>query len=248
MTGSSLTILSNRVSYRFNLKGPSLTVDTACSSSLVALHTAVQSIRGGDCTQAIVGGVNIILNPHQMGSLASMRFFSPDGKSYSFDSRGNGYGRGEGVACVLLKRLDQAIKDGDTIRAIIRNTGVNQDGKTQGITMPSAQQQAALIKSTYEAVGLDPSETSYVEAHGTGTAAGDPLEASGLATIFCQNRTNTLHIGSVKSNVGHLEAGSGLAGLVKLVMMLEHKTLLPNGNFEKPNPKLPLVQWRMDVC
>jgi acyl transferase domain-containing protein len=182
-----------------------------------------------------------------MLALASMRFFSPDGKSYSFDSRGNGYGRGEGVACVLVKRLDQAIKDGDTIRAIIRNTGVNQDGKTQGITMPSSQAQSALIKSTYEAVGLDPLQTSYVEAHGTGTAAGDPLEASALATIFCHNRSDILHIGSVKSNIGHLEAASGLAGLIKLVMMLEHKTLLPNGNFEKPNPKIPLSQWRVDV-
>lgn len=176
-------------------------------------------------------------------------FLSPDGRCYSFDHRANGYARGEGAACIVLKSLEDAIKDGDTIRAVLRQTGVNQDGKTAGITLPSKEAQQALIKSVYNAAGLDPVDTSYVEAHGTGTPAGDPLEASALAGVFSPGRPGDkpLRIGSIKSNMGHLEGCSGLAGLVKTVLMLENDLILPNRNFEKGNPHIPFEDWKLKV-
>ena len=174
---------------------------------------------------------------------------SPDGRCYSFDHRANGYARGEGTACIVLKSLEDAIKDGNTVRAVIRHTGVNQDGKTAGITLPSREAQQALIESVYKAAGLDPVETSYVEAHGTGTPAGDPLEASALASVFSPGRAvdKPLRIGSIKSNVGHLEGCSGLAGLIKTVLMLENDLILPNRNFEKGNPHIPFQEWKLKV-
>ena len=174
---------------------------------------------------------------------------SPDGRCYSFDHRANGYARGEGAACVVLKPLADAIESGDTIRAVIRQTGINQDGKTPGITLPSKEAQQALIENVYDAAGLDPVETSYVEAHGTGTPAGDPLEASALARVFAPGRPadKPLRIGSVKSNMGHLEGCSGLAGLIKTVLMLENDLILPNRNFEKGNPHIPFDKWKLKV-
>ena len=179
----------------------------------------------------------------------SPRLFGEDGKSYTYDSRGTGYGRGEGVASVILKPLQDAIRDGDHIRAVIRNTGVNQDGKTNGITFPSKDAQIELMRSVYDTVGLDPFDTDYVEAHGTGTAAGDPIEAEAISTVFGAKRTvdDPVFVGSVKTNIGHLEATSGLAGVIKSVFALEHQIIPQNINFEKPNKDIPLEAWRMKV-
>lgn len=170
-TGTSAAILSNRLSWFYDLRGPSLTLDTACSSTLVALHLACQSLQTGETKLAVVGGTNIILNPDLSMALSNLHMLAKDGLSKAFDERANGYGRGEGIATVILKPLSAAIKDGDCVRAIIRGTGVNQDGKTPGITLPSSQAQEALIRSTYLRAGLDFADTSYFEAHGTGTPA-----------------------------------------------------------------------------
>ncbi|KAG8533016.1 Type I Iterative PKS [Bacidia gigantensis] len=248
-TGSGQTMLSNRLSYFFNLKGPSATVDTACSSSLVALHLACNTIRSGESKQAIVGGSNLILTPEPMIALSMLRLLSPDGRCHSFDDRANGFGRGEGLACIVLKRLDKALKDGDDIRAVIRNTGSGQDGRTSGITLPNGKSQADLMNHLYHTSGLDPAETTYVEAHGTGTQAGDPIEAASLSKVFSPRRSShePLVIGSIKSNIGHLEGGSGLAAVVKTVLMLEKGLILPNFDFRNPNPQIPIDDWNVKV-
>ncbi|KAK9350529.1 hypothetical protein V1523DRAFT_428941 [Lipomyces doorenjongii] len=248
-TGTGQTMLSNRISYFFDLKGPSASIDTACSSSLVALHLACNAIRTGESTQAIVGGSNLILGPAPQIALSMLRFLSPDGRCYAYDERGNGFGRGEGASCLILKRLDEALQAGDTIRAVIRNSGTNQDGKTAGITLPSGKAQVELINSLYRAAGIDPSETTYVEAHGTGTAAGDPIEAGSLSTVFSPGRSpeEPLKVGSVKSNIGHLEGGSGIAAVVKTVLMLEKGCILPNLDFRKANPRIPMHHWKIEV-
>jgi acyl transferase domain-containing protein len=174
---------------------------------------------------------------------------SPDGRCYTFDERSSGYARGEGVGCLLLKPLADALKDGDTIRAIIRGTGSNQDGKTAGITMPNGGTQEDLVRSFYDTAGLDPLETEYVECHGTGTQAGDPLETGALSRVFGPNRhvNNPLRIGSVKTNVGHLEGASGVAGVIKAILMLENDVFLPNRNFQKANPRIPRAAWKLKV-
>ncbi|KAH8799346.1 putative polyketide synthase [Xylogone sp. PMI_703] len=248
-SGHSRAILANRLSYFFNLQGPSATIDTACSASLVALHLGCQSLRTGDAKRAVVAGANVILSHEIMITMSMMRFMSPDGRCYTFDDRANGYARGEGVGCVILKPLEDALRDGDTIRAVIRGTGSNQDGKTSGITLPSGTAQELLIRSVYESAGLDPLETSYVEAHGTGTSAGDPLEAGALSRVFCPARSSDepLRIGSIKTNIGHLEGASGIAGVIKTILMLENKILLPHRNFKNPNPRIPFHDWKLKV-
>ncbi|KAH8811665.1 putative polyketide synthase [Xylogone sp. PMI_703] len=248
-TGNGAAMHSNRISYFLDLKGPSMTVDTGCSTSIVALHLGCQSLRTGESKISIVGGNNLILNPDMITAMSSFGFVSPDGRSYAFDHRASGYGRGEGVGCVILKPLEDALRDGDPIRTVIRHTALNQDGKTVGITMPSQTAQEALFRSSYEAIGLDPAETPYVECHGTGTQAGDPLEAGAVASIFGKNRSisNPVFVGSVKTNIGHLEAGSGLAGIVKAAMILEKGMIPPSANFEEPNSKIPLKEWKIKV-
>ncbi|KAK3322951.1 hypothetical protein B0H66DRAFT_515672 [Apodospora peruviana] len=247
--GNSLSMLSNRVSWFFDLKGPSVSVDTACSSSLVGLHLACQSIRAGETDSAIVGATNLILTPECAVGLSMQHFLSPDSKSMTFDDRANGYARGEGAAAVVIKPLAHALRDGDVIRAVIRNTAVNQDGRTPGVTLPSAAAQEALIKSAYKNAGLDPSETNYFEAHGTGTAAGDPIETSVIAATFGAHRSpdTPLFIGSIKTNIGHMEGVAGLAGLVKTVHVLEKGQIPASLWFEKANPKIPLQEWNLRV-
>ena len=170
-----------------------------------------------------------------------------DGKTFAFDSRGSGYGRGEGVATVVLKRLDDALCAGDAIRAVIRGTAVNQDGKTLGITRPSTEAQERLERWLYQQVGLDPSDIGYVEAHGTGTKAGDEAEMKAISNVFCPGRKDPLYIGSLKSNIGHLEASSGIAGLIKAVLVVENKMIPPNINFQVPKPDLLLDEWCIKV-
>ncbi|PMD26969.1 ketoacyl-synt-domain-containing protein [Hyaloscypha hepaticicola] len=246
-TGYGSSMLSNRVSWFFDLRGPSVTVDTACSSSLYAVHLACQSLRLGESKMAIIGGTNLIYDPSYMRDMCWMTFLSPDGICHSFDHRANGYARGDGIGGMILKTLKQAVADGDTIRAIIRNSGLGQDGRTPGITMPSPQAHADLILSTYAGIGLSLDETSYFEAHGTGTSIGDPYELSAIGATFGKTRgeDNPIYVGSVKTNIGHLEGCAGLAGLIKAALVVERGQIPPLAGFEKANPRLRLEEWRI---
>ena len=241
--------IANRLSYFYDLRGPSVAIDTACSTSLVALHLGCQSLWTGDAKQSLIAGASVMLGPEIMMTMSMMRMLSPDGRCYTFDSRANGYSRGEGVGCLLLKPLQDAVRDGDTIRAIIRGTGSNSDGRTQGITMPSKEQQEALIRSVYAKARIDPAETDFVECHGTGTPAGDPLETEAVSRAFCEDRQrqNPLRIGSVKTNIGHLEGASGVAGVIKAILMLENEVFLPNRNFETPSERIRFDDWKLTV-
>ena len=203
-TGLNKTSLANRISWTFDLRGPSFSLDTACSSSLVAFHLACQSLRTGESDMAIVGGSSLLLNPEMFMAFSGQGFLSPDGKCKSFDASGDGYGRGEGIAVVILKRVDDAIAAPDPIRAIVRATGSNQDGHTKSLTLPRAEAQQALIQDVYGLAGLNFGQTGYVEAHGTGTQAGDREETLALSRTIAQGRSSSddLLIGSVKANVG----------------------------------------------
>jgi acyl transferase domain-containing protein/NADPH:quinone reductase-like Zn-dependent oxidoreductase/SAM-dependent methyltransferase len=240
-TGSSASILSNRISWLFNLRGPSMTIDTACSSSLVAMDLACQGLWAGQTDMAIVAAANLILSPELNIALSNMNFLSPDGKCYSFDHRASGYARGEGFSAVVIKPLSKALAAGDNIRALVRSVLSNQDGHTiGGITQPSRAMQANLIRRTYAKAGLDMRETRFFEAHGTGTPLGDPTEARAIGESFREHRSDCapLYVGAVKSNLGHLEGASGLAGIVKAVMALEKGIIPPNANFESLNPAI----------
>lgn len=248
-TGTGFSLLSNRISWFYDLRGPSLTLDTACSSSLVGLHLACQGLRSGESKIAIVSGANLILSPDLAIFLSNLHMLSREGLSRSFADGTSGYGRGEGIATVILKPLKDAIRDQDNIRAVIRGTGVNQDGHTTGITLPNSDAQAELIKSTYRAAGLEFSDTGYFEAHGTGTAAGDPLELGAVANTLAaaQRPGNSLLVGSVKSNIGHLEGAAGLAGVIKCILMLENGIVLPNIHFDRPNRRIPFKEWKIAI-
>ncbi|OCL09643.1 putative polyketide synthase [Glonium stellatum] len=248
-TGNGSAMLSNRVSYWLDLKGPSVTIDTACSTSLVALHQGCQSLITGESKMSIIGGLNLILNPDMMIGMSNLGFNSPDGRSYSFDHRASGYGRGEGAAVVIIKPLQDALRDKDSIRAVIRATAVNQDGKTNGITNPSATAHEDLIRSCYQKASLKPTMTGFVEAHGTGTQAGDPQEAKAIATVISKSSKLEfpVYVGSIKTNIGHTEAVSGLAGIIKAVMAMEKRQIPPNLNFEIANPKIPLQEWNLKI-
>ncbi|PWY81670.1 polyketide synthase [Aspergillus sclerotioniger CBS 115572] len=247
--GQSRAMTANRISYFFDLKGPSVTIDTACSGSLVALHLACQSLRTGDASMAIAAGVNVILSHEFMSTMTMMKFLSPNGRCRTFDENADGYARGEAIGCLILKPLKEAVQDGDHIHAIIRGSGSNQDGRTPGITLPSGVAQEALIRRVYQMACLDPVDTDFVEAHGTGTQAGDPIETEALARVFGPGRTaeRPLRIGSIKSNVGHLEGTSGVAGVIKAVLMLENRMFLPNRNFNTLNPRILLDEWKLKV-
>ncbi|CAK4002072.1 polyketide synthase [Lecanosticta acicola] len=256
-TGTASSILANRISHFYGLCGPSLTIDTACSSSLVGLHLAVQAIRNGDCEQAMVAGSNLILDPTPYVSGSKLKLFSPDAQCRMWDESGNGYGRGEGVAVVMLKPLVNALRDGDHVEAVIRETGVNQDGHTPGITMPSAEAQINLIRRVYSKAGLDPRVTvpQFFEAHGTGTAAGDPVEARAIyesffgdeKTVSNQDGAPKLSVGSVKTVIGHLEGAAGIAGLLKASLALQNAHIPPNLLFKKPNPALTPYLHALEV-
>ncbi|KAJ5113761.1 reducing type I polyketide synthase [Penicillium angulare] len=239
-TGSSISILANRISWFYNLRGPSLQLDTACSSSLIALDLACQGLRAGESNMALVAGSNTVFGMDTYLILSNMNFLSPDSKCYSFDHRANGYARGEGFGVLVLKRLTDAIRDGDTIRSVIRSTGSNSDGRTPGITQPSGEAQEQLIRETYKKAGLSLSHTRFFEAHGTGTAVGDPIEAHTIGRAFGKYRSpdDPMYVGSVKTNVGHLEGTSGVAGVIKTILALEKGTIPPNTNFERPNPRI----------
>ena len=245
MTGATLCSLANRVSYAFDLHGPSFTVDTACSSSLVALHQACEAIRLGQVPMALVGGVNLLLAPHSFVGFSAASMLSPRGRCHAFDERADGYVRAEGGAMVVLRPLRDALAAGDTIRAVIRGTGVNSDGRTTGFSLPNKAAQADLLQSVYARFGIDPEQLCYMEAHGTGTPAGDPIEAGALGTMLGLRRTTPLPIGSVKTNIGHLEAASGLAGLLKAVVAMGRGVVPASLHCETPNPAIPFAELNL---
>ncbi|KAI3330341.1 hypothetical protein F4824DRAFT_478888 [Ustulina deusta] len=240
ITGTFSSILPNRVSWFFDLRGPSVHIDTACSSSLVAVDLACQSLASGDASMALVTGSNLILGPDGFMLLSNLNFLSPDSKSYSFDHRANGYARGEGIIALVLKPLREAVTDGDMIRAVIRSTGTNQDGRTPSLTQPSPESQEELIRKVYKKANLSFDFTRYVEAHGTGTPVGDPIEMKAIGRVFRPYRSSEdpLYVGSVKANIGHLEGCSGLAGIIKSIMILEKGIIVPNALFQKPNDSI----------
>lgn len=238
--GITLTMLANRLSYFFDLKGPSLTIDTACSSSLVATHYACQSIWNGESEMALVGGVNAMTTPLTFISMSKGQFLSKHGRCKTFDSDAGGYVRAEGGGIVVLKSYEKALADGDRIYALIEGTGSNQDGQTNGITVPNQESQKALIRRIYAENGVSGKDIDYIEAHGTGTPVGDPIEFGALNAVMSETRTkdDKLFVGSVKSNIGHLEAGAGVAGLIKTALCLHHNKVPANLHFNNPNPKL----------
>ncbi|MER6349025.1 SDR family NAD(P)-dependent oxidoreductase [Streptomyces sp. NPDC001595] len=249
MAGVNRGVIANRVSYHLGLNGPSLTVDSAQSSSLVAVHLACESLRSGESDAAIVAGVN--LNILAEGAVTEERFggLSPDGTTYTFDARANGFVRGEGGAAVVLKPLSRALADGDTVLGVIRGSAVNNDGATPGLTVPGQDSQERVLREAYERAGVDPATVQYVELHGTGTPVGDPIEAAALGAVLGAARTGDrpLHVGSVKTNVGHLEGAAGITGLVKTLLALSHRALPPSLNFGTENPAIPLAELGLRV-
>lgn len=232
--------VANRVSHYFNFSGPSITVDTACSSSLTAIHLACAAIQRGEISVAIAGGVNLALHPHKYNLVSDMHMLSTDGRCRSFGEGGDGYVPGEGVGAVLLKPLSKARADGDHIYAIIRGSALNHGGKTSGFTVPNPKRQAALIQEAFRNAGVHPRHMGYVEAHGTGTTVGDPIEITGLSKAFEQSEHQFCPIGSVKANIGHLEAAAGIAGLTKVLLQMKHRTLVPSIHSTRPNPYIDL--------
>ncbi|MFO1043816.1 MAG: SDR family NAD(P)-dependent oxidoreductase [Planctomycetaceae bacterium] len=247
--GGALSIVSNRLSYLFDLRGPSLTVDTACSSSLVAFHYACESLRCGESEAAVVGGVNVLLHQSAFIGFSQAHMLSPDGRCRSFDARGNGYVRAEGAGAVVLKPLRTALADGDAIHAVVLASGVNQDGRTAGMSLPNEEAQADLLRYVYRQAQVDTRRVSYLEAHGTGTAAGDPIEARAIGRVLGQGRSvaDALRIGSVKSNIGHLEPASGMAGVIKTILSMKHGKLPATLHFQTPNPAIDFEALRLRV-
>jgi len=248
-TGNALSIASNRVSYILDLRGPSLSVDTACSSGLLGVHLAVQSLRSRECDAALAGGVNLILSPETTIAFSKARMLSPDGHCRPFDAGANGYVRGEGCGMIVLKRLTDAVRDGDRVRAVIRGTAANQDGRTSGITAPSGRAQQAVIRAALAQAGLTADRVSYIEAHGTGTPLGDPIETQALVEVF-RRRTEhdpALHVSSVKANIGHTETVSGIAGIIKVVLMLQHGLIPAQLHLQTLNPHLGLEGSRVRI-
>jgi acyl transferase domain-containing protein/NAD(P)-dependent dehydrogenase (short-subunit alcohol dehydrogenase family) len=236
-TGSSLCVAAGRLSYTLGLTGPSLSVDTACSSSLVVTHLAVRSLRQQECDMALAGGINLLLLPDLFINFCRAHMLSPDGRCRSFDAAANGYVRGEGCGMVVLKRLSDAKAHGDTILAVIIGSAVNQDGASGGLTVPSGPSQQEVIRQALSNARIQPHQVSYLEAHGTGTSLGDPIEIGAIAQVF-GNRQTPLRVGSVKTNIGHLESAAGIAGLIKIVLALKHGVIPPNLHFRDPNPKI----------
>ena len=248
-TGNTPCIAANRISYLFDLKGPSMSIDTACSSSLVAFHQACQAIAVGDVSTAITGGVSLLLHPYGFIAFSKASMLSRKGVCSVFDAAADGYVRSEGGGIFILKEYEQAVADGNPILAVVAGTNVNSDGKKSGLTVPSKVAQSSLLTDTYAKAGISPANISYLEAHGTGTPVGDPIEAHALAIALGQLRPKDkpLLIGSIKSNLGHLEAASGVAGLVKALFCIKHRTIPASIHFKNPNPKISFQDWNLKV-
>ena len=248
-TGGALSIIANRVSYFLDLRGPSVTVDTACSSSLVAVHLACQSLRTGESNLALAAGVNLLLSPAVTRSFDQANAMSPTGRCHTFDASADGFVRGEGCGVAVLKRLSDALRDGDRVLAVVRGSAVNQDGRSNGLMAPNPAAQMAVLRAAYANAGVEPRDVDYVEAHGIGTLLGDPIEARALGTVLGRGRpqTSPLLIGAVKSNLGHLEAAAGIAGFIKAVLAVQRGHIPANLHFENPNPHIPFDDLRLKV-
>ncbi|MEL7314790.1 MAG: beta-ketoacyl synthase N-terminal-like domain-containing protein, partial [Cyanobacteria bacterium J06559_3] len=248
-TGNAHSAAAGRLSYTLGLTGPSMAVDTACSSSLVAVHLACQSLRNGECDAALAGGVNRLLAPEFSINFSQARMLAPDGRCKTFDAAADGFTRGEGCGVVVLKRLADALAAQDTVLALIRGSAINQDGRSGGLTVPNGPSQQAVIRQALERSQLEPSQISYIEAHGTGTSLGDPIEVGALGAVFgdSHSQAHPLHIGSVKTNIGHLEAAAGIAGLIKVVLAMQHETLPSHLHFHQPSPHIPWDSLPIEV-
>lgn len=247
-TGNAHSIAANRLSYALDLRGPSMAVDTACSSSLVAVHLACQSLRSGESDVALAGGVNLIITPELTITFSQARMLAPDGHCKTFDANADGYVRGEGCGVVVLKRLSDAMRDGDNILALIRGSAVNQDGRSNGLTAPNGLAQQDVIRYALADAGVSPQQIGYVEAHGTGTPLGDPIEISALRAVLDDGASNNrVLVGSVKTNIGHLESAAGIAGLIKSVLALQNESIPPHLNLKAVNPHLSLEDSRLEI-
>lgn len=242
VTGKALNIIPGRVAYTFDFKGPAVSIDTACSSSLVAIHYACSSLKNREIDLALAGGVNILLRPDSLINLSRAKALSPDGQCKTFDEKADGYVRSEGCGVLLLKRTSDALRDKDTILAIIKGSAVNNDGKSAGLTVPNGKSQEEVMRKALSQAKLDSRDISYIEAHGTGTSLGDPIEVHAINAVYGKQRDNDnpLHIGTVKTNIGHLESAAGVTGLIKVVLGLQKKRIYKNLNFNRLNPKIKL--------
>ncbi len=250
ITGNAASIAANRISFAFDFRGPSVAVDTACSSSLVAVEWACRSLRQGESAVALAAGVNLILSPEVSADFARAGFLAADGRCKTFSAEADGYVRGEGVGVVVLKPLARAVADGDPIYAVIRGGAINQDGRTNGLTAPSPQAQESVLRAAYRAAGVAPGRVGYVEAHGTGTRLGDPIEAMALGSVLAEGRPDGRDclVGSVKTNIGHLEAAAGVAGLIKVALILHHRTIPASLHCDVLNPGIPFAALPLRVA
>ena len=248
-TGQASSIVANRISYALGLQGPSIALDTACSSSLVSVHLACRGLQAGDADLAIAGGVNMIIDPDTMIALSKFGGLSPTSELRAFDDRANGFVRGEGGGFVVLKSLNAALADGDPIYAVIRGTAVNNDGASNGLTAPNPAAQESVLREACARAGVQTGDVQYVETHGTGTPLGDPIEAHALGNVFGRERVEDqpLLMGSVKTNIGHLEGASGIAGFIKLILSIHHRQIPASLNFEIPNPHIDFAASRLRV-
>ncbi|KJS53410.1 hypothetical protein VM98_25440, partial [Streptomyces rubellomurinus subsp. indigoferus] len=246
-TGWDSSVTAARIAYALGLQGPAMAVATACSSSLTAAHLAVQSLRSGESDLALAGGVNVMLHPHTHVAMTKLGALSPAGQCRAFDADADGYVRGEGCGIVVLRRLSDALRDGDRVYAVIRGSAVNNDGASNGLTAPNPQAQVDVVREAWRSAGVRTEDVSYVEAHGTGTPLGDPIEAAALGTVFAPGREEPLRIGSAKTNFGHLEPAAGVLGLLKTVLALHHGELPANLHFRAPNPHIDFARERLAV-
>jgi acyl transferase domain-containing protein/acyl carrier protein len=249
-TGSALSVAANRLSYVLDLRGPSIAIDTACSSSLVAVHQACRSLRSRECRLALAGGVNVLLNGTLTDVFSKSGMLAPDGKCKTFDARADGYVRGEGCGIVVLKRLSEASRHGDAVLAVIRGSAVNHDGRSSGLTAPNGPAQERVIRAALRDAGVSPARISYVETHGTGTSLGDPIEVRALRSVLMEGRPSgrLCRLGAVKTNIGHLEAAAGIAGLIKVVLALRHGVIPRNLHFHSMNPGIALTDTPIRVA
>ena len=246
-TGNAHSIAANRLSYVFDFRGPSMAVDTACSSSLVSVHLACQSLRSGESDVALAGGVNLILTPELTITFSQARMLAPDGHCKTFDANADGYVRGEGCGMVVLKRLSDATRDGDTILALIRGSAVNQDGRSNGLTAPNGLAQQDVIRTALKQAQVTPDQISYIEAHGTGTPLGDPIEIASLRAVLDDGSNQRVLVGSVKTNIGHLESAAGIAGLIKVILAMQNEGIPPHLHLKEINPYLSLDDSRIEI-
>jgi acyl transferase domain-containing protein len=248
-TGAALNAVSGRVSFVLGLQGPCMSMDTACSSSLVAVHTACQSLRAGDADLALAGGVNALISPEPFELFARWGMLAPDGRCKTFDASADGFSRGEGCGVLVLKRLSDAIADGDRVLAVIRGSAVNQDGRSSGLSVPNGPAQEKALRRALQVAGIAAADVDYVEAHGTGTVLGDPIEVEAIGAVYGKDRPSgrPLRIGSIKTNIGHLESASGVAGLCKVILSLQHETIPAHLHFRQPNPRIAWDDFPIEV-